>query len=84
MNSNRADLELLESAGLKRPVRPKKKKTLRQVAWMVRAMIKMKKRAGAWGEKRKLDERIKAKVEQQKRIGMSVGIAVRKSITSGR
>jgi hypothetical protein len=67
--SNKADIELLEKAvGQKAPPRPKKKRTFRQVAQMVRATVRMKKNAELWGESRKLNEKIKAKVEQQQRM----------------
>jgi hypothetical protein len=35
---------------------------------MVRATVRMKKNAELWGESRKLNEKIKAKVEQQQRM----------------
>jgi hypothetical protein len=43
---------------------------------MVRATVRMKKNAELWGESRKLNEKIKAKVEQQRRMA-------RKSLTAG-
>jgi hypothetical protein len=43
---------------------------------MVRATVRMKKNAELWGETRKLNEKIKAKVEQQRRMA-------RKSLTTG-
>jgi Pericentrin-AKAP-450 domain of centrosomal targeting protein len=75
--SNKADIKLLEKAvGQRVPPRPKKKRTFRQVAQMVRATVRMKKNAELWGENRKLNEKIKAKVEQQRRMA-------RKSLTTG-
>jgi hypothetical protein len=57
----------LLSAGVTLPPRePEKKKTLRTVAHMVRATIRMKKFATDWAESKKLHDRIKAKIEEQK------------------
>jgi hypothetical protein len=77
--SNKADIALLESAGIERPIKPKKKKpTFRMVAWAIRSTVRMKMGAAQWNENRKIHDRIMAKIEQMKKQ------AARKSITSGR
>ncbi|KAE8449961.1 hypothetical protein EG329_007100 [Mollisiaceae sp. DMI_Dod_QoI] len=64
---NKADIKLLLSAGVTLPTRePGKRKTLRTIAQMVRATVRMKKFAADWAESRKLHDRIKAKIEEQK------------------
>ncbi|KAJ5046493.1 uncharacterized protein L3040_003736 [Drepanopeziza brunnea f. sp. 'multigermtubi'] len=65
---NLADIRALESAGVKRPApRPKKPLTLRKVAIMVRATIRMQKGAEEWAVSRALNDRIVAKQKQQKK-----------------
>lgn len=66
-SSNEADIRILESAGVPRPPpREKKKPTIRLVAIAIRATVRMKMGAAKWAESRKIQERIEAKIEQQK------------------
>ncbi|KAN0101776.1 microtubule associated protein-like protein [Hyaloscypha variabilis] len=76
---NKADLELLKSTGIQLDPRPPKKRPnkLRSVVWMVRATVRMKKRAAVWAESRAIHDAIEAQRERQK-------IQARKSITGGR
>ncbi|CAL3971840.1 unnamed protein product [Diplocarpon coronariae] len=63
---NIADIRLLESAGVKRPPpRPKKPMTLRKVAIMVRATLRMKKGVEEWSKSRRIHDLIEAKRAQQ-------------------
>ena len=67
LSSNEADIRILESAGVPRPPpREKKKPTIRLVAIAIRATVRMKMGAAKWAESRKIQERIEAKIEQQK------------------
>ena len=75
--SNKADLELLRSTGIKLPPRPPKKRNkFRIVAKMIWATIRMKKRAADWAESRAIHDMIEAQRERQR-------LQVRKSIISG-
>jgi len=80
-SSNKADLELLKSTGIKLDPRPLKKQKknfkFRSVIWMIRATVRMKKRAADWAESRAINDMIQAQLERQRLHG-------RKRITSGR
>jgi hypothetical protein len=67
--SNKADLELLRSTGIKLPPRPikEKKATFRTVAFMIRATVRMRKGAEQWAKSRKIHEALVAKVESMKK-----------------
>jgi len=78
-HSNKADLELLKSTGIKLDPKPPRKRAnkFRSVVWMVRATVRMKKRAADWAESRVIHDAIEAQRERQRFQG-------KKSITSGR
>jgi hypothetical protein len=67
--SNKADLALIQSTGIDFPERPKveKKRTLRQVAIMIRATVRMKKGAEQWGKSKKIHERLMTSAEAMRR-----------------
>ncbi|KAH8791524.1 Pericentrin-AKAP-450 domain of centrosomal targeting protein-domain-containing protein [Hyaloscypha finlandica] len=76
---NKADLELLKSTGIKLDPKPPKKRPnrFRSVVWMIRASVRMKKRAADWAGSRAIHDAIEAQRERQR-------LQARKSITSGR
>lgn len=70
-HSNKADLALLQSAGVQLPARPtateeKKRPTLKAVALMVRATIRMRTGAEQWAKSRKIHDALVAKVESMR------------------
>ncbi|KAI6245589.1 Spindle pole body protein pcp1 [Erysiphe necator] len=65
---NKADIQLLEKCGIKRPPpRPKKPMSLKRIGIVLRAMIRMKRAAERWAEKRKIDEKVRGQVEKQRK-----------------
>lgn len=66
---NKADLALLQSTGVQLPPRPvrEKKPTLKMVAIMIRATIRMRKGAERWAKSKKIHEALIAKAESMKR-----------------
>lgn len=82
---NKADIKLLLSAGVTLPPRePEKKKSLRTVAQAVRATIRMRKFAADWAESRKLHDKIKAKIEEQKIRGVGTSKSSTPKVTTPR
>jgi hypothetical protein len=77
-NSNKADIALCEKIGIKRKPKPAKKITFGQVAQMVRATVRMRKQAEEWAERRKLGEKIQAKVQEMKEFTRKSGGVVEK------
>jgi hypothetical protein len=70
-HSNKADLALLQSAGVQLPARPtateeKKRPTLKAVALMVRATVRMRTGAEQWAKSRKIHDALVAKVESMR------------------
>lgn len=67
-NSNKADLQMLQQMGIS-PDRTiiEKRPTLRVVALMVMASLKMKKGAKEWAKSRKVHDRLVERVEVMKR-----------------
>ncbi|RKF81616.1 putative microtubule associated protein [Golovinomyces cichoracearum] len=66
---NKADIELLEKYGIPRPPpRPKKGISIKRLGIVIRAIIRMKRSALFWAEKRKIDEKIQAQIERQSKI----------------
>ncbi|KAG0647301.1 Spindle pole body pcp1 [Hyphodiscus hymeniophilus] len=85
---NKADLALLRSTPYALPERPKevKKTTLRQVAIMVRATVRMKMGAQEWAKSRAIKEALEAKreVQRQQALVASIKSTAQKSVTPGR
>ncbi|RKF74357.1 putative microtubule associated protein [Golovinomyces cichoracearum] len=66
---NKADIELLEKYGIPRPPpRPKRRISVKRIGIVIRAIIRMKRAAGFWAEKQKIDEKIQAQIERQSKI----------------
>lgn len=82
LHSNKADLELLKTTGIKLDPKPKKKRPskFRCVVSMIRATIRMKKRAADWAESRAIHDAIEGQRERQRLQALQS----RKSITRGR
>ncbi|TQS38128.1 hypothetical protein Golomagni_01372 [Golovinomyces magnicellulatus] len=68
---NKADIELLEKSGIPRPPpRPKRPISVKRLGIVIRAIIRMKRAAEFWAEKRKIDEKVRAQIERQRKSQM--------------
>ncbi|RKF58282.1 putative microtubule associated protein [Erysiphe neolycopersici] len=66
---NKADIQLLEQCGIKRPPpRPKNPISIKRIGIVLRALVRMKRGAERWAEKRKIDEKVRGQVEKQRKI----------------
>ncbi|POS84614.1 hypothetical protein EPUL_002634 [Erysiphe pulchra] len=66
---NKADIQLLEQCGIKRPPpRPKKSISIKRVGIVLRALARMKRGAERWAETRKIDDKIRGQLAKQRNL----------------